>query len=286
MRKVFSSHRLENVEGVAQLLRDAGIEIQISDGRSYKGNRRGTFSYSDRSAPKPSVWVVRSEQQMAARELLREAGLLDSTRPEDGYASANFRYQSEYEAGGRSPAQKRAMRFKVGLIVLIVAVAGIAMWRSLNQPVPVQQLAAPPFDGSTAPTLLPVAQAVFISQMGEVDTEVACLGVDNTDGSIALIESLQRDRPVARPVLVQASACVQVADENRGSFHRGSGQEAMIVEVYGFQPSAPDRGVIEYSAYHHRMWGSYKTLEVARVDDEWQVVDVIRHVRSRGVMGF
>ncbi len=285
MRKVFSSHRLENVEGVAKLLRDAGMEIQISDGRSYKGNRRGTFSYSDRSAPRPAVWVVRSEQQLAARELLREAGLLDSTRPEDGYASANFRYRPEHEAGARSPAQQRAMRFKVGLIVLIVAVAGIAMWRSLDQPVAVQQLAAPPFDGSTAATLLPVAHAVFTSQMDEVDTEVACLGVDGTDASVELIESLERDRPAADPVLVQASGCVEVADEDRGSFHRGSGQEAMIVRVHGFKPSAPDRGVIEYSAYHHRMWGSYKTLEVARVNDEWQVVDVNKHVRSRGVMG-
>lgn len=284
MRKVFSSQRLENVEGVAKLLGDAGIEVRISDGRSYKGNRRGTFSYSDRgSAPTPAVWVVRSDQQVAARELLREAGLLDSTRLEDGYASANFRYQPESAAGDRSPAQRRALRFKVGLIVLIVAIAGIAMWRSLNQPVPVQQLAAPPFDGSVATTLLPVAQAVFASELGEVDTEVACLGVDDTDVSIELIQALQRTLPALEATLVQVSACIELADEDRGSFHRGSGQPAMIVEVRGFKPSAPGSGTIEYSAYHHRMWASYKTLEVARVDDRWQVVDVVKHVRNRGI---
>ena len=51
MRKVFSSHRLENAEGVAELLRAAGIEVRILNGRSYKGNRRRTFSYSDADAP-------------------------------------------------------------------------------------------------------------------------------------------------------------------------------------------------------------------------------------------
>ncbi|GAB2610897.1 efflux RND transporter periplasmic adaptor subunit [Novilysobacter erysipheiresistens] len=287
MRKVFSSQRLENVEGVARLLGDAGIEVRITDGRSYHGNRRGTFSYSDRSnKPMPAVWVVRSEQQMQARELLREAGLLDSTRPEDGYASANFRFQSEATADDRSPAQKRARRFKVGLIVLIVAIAGIAMWRSLNAPVPVPQLAAGPFDGSVAATLRPVAHAVFASELAEVDTEVACLGVDDDDASIELIQALHDALPALQAELVQASACVELADEDRGSFHRRSGQPAMIVEVRGFKPSAPDRGTIEYSAYHHRMWASYKTLEVARVEGRWQVVDVVKHVRSRGVAGF
>jgi len=287
MRKVFSSQRLENVEGVAKLLGDAGIEVRISDGRSYHGNRRGTFSYSDRgSKPMPAVWVVRSDQQVEARELLRDAGLLDSTRPEDGYASANFRFQSESPADGRSPAQQRARRFKVGLIVLVVAIAGIAMWRSLNVPPPVAQLAAPPFDGSVAATLPPVAHAVFASQLGEVDTEVACLGIDDGDASIESIQALQDALPALQAKLVQASACVELADEDRGSHHRRTGQPAMIVAVRGFKPSAPDRGTIEYSAYHHRMWASYKTLEVARVDGAWQVVDVLKHVRSRGVTGF
>lgn len=283
MRKVFSSRRLENVEGVARLLREAGIEVRITDGRSYRGNRRGNFSYSDRSGPTPAVWVVRSDQQVTARELLREAGLIDTTRGEGSYVSATFRERPAQEAGGRSPAQKRMFRIKVGLILVAVAIAGVAMMRGVELPAPgaapVQELASPPFDGSVAPTLLPVAQAVFSSELGEVDTPFACLGVDNTDASIRLIESLQRDGLK----LVQASACVEEADEARGSFHRGSGGEAMIVRVGTFRPSAPDRGTIEYSAYHHRMWASYKTLEVARVDGDWQVVDVVRHVRSRGV---
>lgn len=286
MRKVFSSQRLENVEGVAKLLGDAGIEVRVSDGRSYKGNRRGTFSYSDRgNAPTPAVWVVRSDQQMAARELLREAGLLDSTRTEEGYVSPNFRFQAEQNAT-RSPMRKRTLRIKLGLIALIVVIAGIVTWRGVNQPPPVQQQATPPFDGSVAATLLPVAHAVFASELAEVDTPVACLGADDTDAAINLIQALQDAAPADAPTLVQASACVESADEERGSHHRLSGQPATIIEVHAFRPSAPDRATIEYSAYHHRMWASYKTLEVARVDGRWQVVDVVKHVRNRGVFGF
>ena len=47
MRKIFSSQRVENAEGVAQMLREAGIEARISNGRSYHSKRRGQFSYLD-----------------------------------------------------------------------------------------------------------------------------------------------------------------------------------------------------------------------------------------------
>ena len=40
MRQVFTSPRLENAERVAQLLRDAGIEVKLQHGRSYKGALR------------------------------------------------------------------------------------------------------------------------------------------------------------------------------------------------------------------------------------------------------
>lgn len=79
MRQVFSSPRLENVERVAELLRAEAIEVRIVNGRSYKGSRRSTFSYREgASGPRPSVWVVRAEDQTRARALLREAGLLQN----------------------------------------------------------------------------------------------------------------------------------------------------------------------------------------------------------------
>jgi len=83
MRKVFSSQRVETVEGVARLLRQAGIEVRIRNGRSWQGKRGGQFSYLDQSdgSSYPAVWVVRADDQVHARQLLRQARLLDSTRP-------------------------------------------------------------------------------------------------------------------------------------------------------------------------------------------------------------
>ena len=81
MRQVFSSARIENVEAVARMLEDAGIEVRISNGRSYRGAIRGNFSYRDGvdGRPRPAVWVLRSDPQPAARPLLREAGQLQAT---------------------------------------------------------------------------------------------------------------------------------------------------------------------------------------------------------------
>ncbi|HWI24375.1 MAG TPA: pathogenicity-like protein, partial [Lysobacter sp.] len=41
MRQVFSSPRLENVEGIAKFLEEHGIEVRITQGRSYKGGWSG-----------------------------------------------------------------------------------------------------------------------------------------------------------------------------------------------------------------------------------------------------
>jgi hypothetical protein len=55
MRQVFTSPRLENVEGVAQLLREAGVEIKVSDARSYKKVSRREFSYVPSQQEKQST---------------------------------------------------------------------------------------------------------------------------------------------------------------------------------------------------------------------------------------
>ena len=121
MRQVFSSPRLENVERVAQLLRDDGIAVKVSHRRAYKGGLRGDFSYRDdtRTEPMPAVWVVRSEDQPRARAMLRELGLLDSTRSDTGYRLPAFR--SEAPVAADDPGRKRAIRLKLGLLAVIGA---------------------------------------------------------------------------------------------------------------------------------------------------------------------
>ena len=186
MRQVFSSARLENAERVAELLREAGIETRITDGRSYKGGRRGTTSYAEgsRDAARPAVWVVNSNDQARARQLLRDTGLIESTRPGDG---PTLSFRSEFgDAPTKTPAQKRAFRIKLALIGGIVIVSGMAILRGTNTAPPVQELASPPF-GARQAVLVPVAQAVLMRELpGVVATRVACLTVDGADAPPAV----------------------------------------------------------------------------------------------------
>ena len=130
MRKVFTSIRLENVEGVAQLLRDEGIEVRITHGRSYKGNRRGTFSYraSTQTGPQPAVWVIKSEDQPRARELLRNAGLMESTRSPGGGFLSDSAAGAGPERAFPTP-QQRASRIRIALLVVLVVVTVITVAR-------------------------------------------------------------------------------------------------------------------------------------------------------------
>ena len=68
MRQVFSSQRIETVEGVAKLLTDAGIPVHISNGRSYHSKRGGQFSYTEpvKAQLQPAVWVRLAEDQPGA----------------------------------------------------------------------------------------------------------------------------------------------------------------------------------------------------------------------------
>ncbi|MFC4728057.1 pathogenicity-like protein [Coralloluteibacterium thermophilus] len=126
MRQIFSSLRLENVEGVARLLNDNGIETWISQGRSYKGGRRSQFSYreSPGGKPQPAVWVVHTGDQVRARELLREAGLIDTTRP-DSFLPNSFT-PPPAPGIGDSNRRRRAMTQRIKIALLIVTAAIIA----------------------------------------------------------------------------------------------------------------------------------------------------------------
>ena len=277
MRKVFSSPRLETVEGVVQLLEQAGIQVRVTDGRSFKGSRRRQFSYSDNQSLQPAVWVVNSADQVQARAILRDAGLLDTTRPGDSYATNPFRFDPLTQA---VKPPKRVLLFKMALLGSITMVLVLAVLHMLSQP-SVPQVASPPFDGAVVRTLQPVARAVFASQLADTGLPVLCLSVDGTDAPASVIASLQNpsQRNPSKQI-VPMSECVRVADSERGSYHRASGQEALILDVTAFRPSAPEAGQVEYSAFHHRMSARYKTLEVKRVGEVWRVTRVIKHVST------
>ena len=145
MRQVFSSQRIETVEGVARMLTEAGIPVHISNGRSYHSKRGGQFSYTEpvKAQLQPAVWVRHADDQPRARELLREAGLLESTRP--GYAST-LTFSSAQDT--TTPQRSWAWRIRLVLLALI-ALAAVVMW--MRRPVPPPAV-APPVPEQTVPT--------------------------------------------------------------------------------------------------------------------------------------
>jgi len=152
MRQIFSSQRVETVEGVAELLRSHDIEVRVTNGRTYHSRRRGQFSYMDQGKPSmhPAVWVVRADDQPRAREILRDARLLDTTRRDHPTAEFAFRDDVAPAKGGRS----WAWRLRIGLLVVIAGVALVIGLRHRGGSAPVP---APPVPPQTQPQPAPAA---------------------------------------------------------------------------------------------------------------------------------
>lgn len=235
MRQVFSSPRMENVERVAQLLREAGIETRITHGRSYKGGLHGEFSYRDhtRTEPVPAVWVVLSEDQPAARDMLRAAGLLDSTRGETGYTLPAFR--TELPVTADDPARKRSFRLKVGLLLVIAMVIAL-MFVSLRKPQeattkgPVARSAPiPALPQGDAPTPDALAVAVLAGELPLRANQAVCLAVDGHDPSPSLLTLL----PPSPGKVLPASQCGQRADVPTleiGAYRRPKSGATIVLE--------------------------------------------------------
>lgn len=210
MRKVFSSPRLENVEAVADLLRAEGIEVRISDGRSYHGTRRSNFSYSEtvQTGPQPAVWILNAEDQPRGRELLRDAGLLDSTRVgESSYLSLSTMHEA------RDPVTRKAntrTRMRIGLLVLIVMVSALIWYLRREAPAaPATKHAVatvPAAPKHAAPTIIPqqaedlevyradvptaLAKLLIESAIAKAKPKQACIAIDGADPAPQFIASL------------------------------------------------------------------------------------------------
>lgn len=207
MRQVFTSPRLENVERVAQLLRDAGIQVKLQHGRSYRGALRGDFTYRDdaRTEPQPAVWVVQSEDQPKARALLREQGLLDSTRSDTGYRLPAFR--SEEPLARDDPDRRRTFRLKLGLLLAIAAVIALAFFSQLGTgtraPATAAHAVGPALPAGVSPTPDALAAAVLAGELPTHAGEAVCLSVDGHDPSPALLASL----PASPGPVIALSQC-------------------------------------------------------------------------------
>ena len=256
MRQVFSSPRLENVERVAALLNEAGIETRITHARSYRGGLRGNFSYRDnaRTDPVPAVWVVKSEDQPAAREMLRNAGLLDSTRIATNYTLPVFRTE-EAEAVA-DPARKRAFRLKAGLL-LVIGVVIVLAFVSRRSPTPVTPVAPVAMKAvlpaGISPTPDSLARAVLSGELPTRQGERVCLGIDGGDPSGALLAVLPAPRgavlPVAQcPPHVQALAVGNYRRQGAGGridLVRSRDGRTVVSHTYDVRPEGAGWRVVE-----------------------------------------
>ncbi len=279
MRQMFTSPRLENVERVAQLLNEAGITTKITNGRSYKGNHRGGFSYreGERSGQQAAVWVLVSEDQPRARQILRDAGLLETTRaPGDSYRAPTFRAP---EIKTPDSAQKRALQLKLGFLIAIVMIIGLVFIQvfpdATRRTAPETAATAPQAIGDMAATPTPDALSVLIlnSEASMRAPAVLCIAVDGKDASETLMAQVRRP---SRKV-VPASQCVRVANAASGSYHRPSGARAFLLDVSGFRQGA-DTAQIKFNAFHSTQAATSKTLQVRNVDGDWEIVQLLRHV--------
>jgi hypothetical protein len=129
MRQVFSSPRLENVEGVAQMLREAGIDIKVTDARGYKQVSRREFSYvpsqQERSGTQPAVWVINADDYKRARDMLVDGGLLDDAKTSVSYLPEPLQVQVQ----PTEPASARIGRVRLALLFIVGA---LAFWTILR----------------------------------------------------------------------------------------------------------------------------------------------------------
>ncbi len=126
MRQFFTSPRLENVERVEQMFEDAGIQTRVTDRATWNRATKRDFSYTDRRTTTkwPAVWVVKADDYSRARQMLREIGLLASTR--------DASYVAEEGVPVAPPADPRQRAVGRTRILLLVAVVIGAVVMSLK----------------------------------------------------------------------------------------------------------------------------------------------------------
>lgn len=268
MRKVFTSPRLENVEAVAALLRDADIQVKITEPRSYQGSRRSSFTYreSEDAAPQPAVWIVHADDQPRGRQLLREAGLLDSSRGgENSYLPLSL---LERDKDPQAAKARRAMRIKLGLLVVIVAVVALVFF-STRKPSPALATApqATPAVKFPAPVIVPQAADDLQAYRADVpsalarllvETELAkrapaqaCIAIDGKDPTPQFMQALQH--PAGTAVFI-ASQC--------------PGETGWDINVHDYMTDGTGSGLVQLMLD----LDDVRTLDVERDGDRWQVL--------------
>lgn len=279
MRQVFSSARLENVEAVARMLEAEQIEVRIENGRSFRSAIRGNFSYRDGhdSAPRPAVWVIRSEDQPRARQLMREAGLLEATSRSESFLPSELQFRETDKANA---SRKRGARMRYGLLVVIALIAAAVLVTSNRDEAPaiasapaaapgpepiattsaaalLQDAAALPEDRYLLPT--PPLLAVMLARRElQAHRGTLCLSIDGHAPPDSALEALRADGRDVR----DASTC-----------DAASGLTARWLDVHDYLTDGSGTGSIQLASHDgDPSKATPREREVRRVGDDWQVI--------------
>ena len=280
MRQVFTSPRLANVEAVAQLLEDAGIATKISNGRSYRGRFDRGISYREGGGEgnQAAVGGLRSEDQPQARAMLREAGLLDSTRPDrqrDSFLPEHLR------VGGAAPVSAKRWlspgRLKVLLLIGIAfAMALITLWqrRPTSPAAPSQPVSnpAPAVQGPAvlaARTAAPVVQRVDVPSAlatlllgraaGERGINEACIRIDEEAPSERVVELLAEG---GKPKPAEAARC-------------GEGTQLPRIDIDEYMTDGSGVGTVRMRVHQGAMRIDQR-FDVERQGHDWRVTGSTR----------
>lgn len=137
MRQVFSSPRIENVDRVEAMLHEAGIHTHVSNRDKLRRDRMRSFSYSERSDSSswPAIWITNAEDLPRARAMLREAGLMGSTRP-DVATQYQLRPRTELYAPRAASHMRRVLLVLVVLSTIYFFVFKAMQSPSMQTPLP------------------------------------------------------------------------------------------------------------------------------------------------------
>lgn len=252
MRQVFSSPRIENVEAVARMLEEAGIEVRISNGRSYRGAIRGNFSYRDHGSrgPKPSIWVIRSDQQPEARRLLREAGLLKQlpVRGESYLPSPTSPSAAERTPAARGGRYRYALLAGVAVAVALVMVAyradegdGDALLGgtpAVDTPAAatpdviaaMPEMATLPDTAFVVATPPALASSLLRAELAAAGTARGCLAIDGGDPDPALLSRLDESGLDVVPASSCGEGRLAIAVSHYTTDGSGSGHVRVAVD--------------------------------------------------------
>lgn len=150
MRQVFSSPRLDSIDQLEALLNAEGIQTHVSNRDILGRDRLRRFSYAKPAAESswPALWIVHAEDLPRAREMLRAAGLMNSTRPD-----VASQYQLLPRPAAAAPTLAGSLRRALLVAVLIAATYFLFAMPRLPQREPPPQPATPAAAGAaTTPT--------------------------------------------------------------------------------------------------------------------------------------